>query len=205
MKKILLLIMMVVAMSLTTMSYAQLRFGVKGGANFSRVPVSVADVKSDNVTSFHAGVMAELEIPVLPLSLEADLLFSQRGSAFKDGNLSDILRTNHIDVPIYAKLWMLDFSGARFFAQAGPYFSYLLNSNLSEIKHMKKLSSLEAKRFGFGLNLGLGVEVLKLFQISAQYSAPLSNDYEYKGVPDAAEDFRKTKEKLFSVSVAVVF
>lgn len=207
MKKILLLMMTIVAMSLTTAAYSQVRFGVKGGANFSKVPLSETELKSSQMTSYHAGVMTELAFPTLPLSIEADLLLSQRGSLFEDGKVSEIFKSNHIDLPIYAKLWFLDFSTVRLFAQAGPYFSYRLNSNVSDIVKSfdKQLPELNAKKFGFGLNLGLGVEVLKYFQISAQYSAALGNDYEYKGVAAVAEDFKKTKEKLFSVSLGIVF
>lgn len=206
MKRILLLMMTVVAMSLTTTAYSQIRFGVKGGANFSSIPLSGTEIKSAQMTSYHAGVMAELEVPVLPLSIEADLLLSQRGSLLEDGKVSELFKSNHIDLPIYAKLWFLDFSAMRFFAQAGPYFSYRLSSNVNDIVgSFDKLGDLDAKRFGFGLNLGLGVELLKYFQLSAQYSAALGNDYEYKGVVAAASDFKKTKEKLFSVSLGIVF
>ena len=206
MKKILLLMMTVVAMSLTTTAYSQIRFGVKGCANFSSIPLNGTEIKSTQMTSYHAGVMAELEVPILPLSIEADLLLSQRGSLFEDGKVSEIFKSNHIDIPIYAKLWFFDFSAARFFVQAGPSFSYRLNSNVGDIvKSFDNLSELDAKRFGIGLNLGLGVELLKYFQLSAQYSAALGNEYEYKGVVATANDFKKTKEKLFSVSLGIVF
>ena len=206
MKKILLLVMTVVAMSLATTAYSQVRFGVKGGANFSSIPLDGTDIKSTQMTSYHAGVMVEVEAPILPLSLEADLLFSQRGSLFEDGKVSELLKSNHVDIPIYAKLWVFSSPAARLFVQAGPSFSYRLNSNINDIvKSFDKLSDLDAKRFGFGLNLGLGVELLRNLQLSAQYTAALGNDYEYKGVVAAADDFRKTKEKLFSVSLGIVF
>ncbi|MDO4695376.1 porin family protein [Porphyromonas sp.] len=206
MKKIFTLLLMIVSLSLSTTAYAQLRFGAKVGGNFSQVPLKGVEVDSREMTSFHAGLIAEFQLPVLPLSFEVDLLFSQRGSLFDDGKASDVLKSNHVDLPLYAKLWFLDLAAVRFYAQAGPYFSYRLSSNVDEMaKSFDKLKSLEANKIGMGINVGLGVELIKHLQISAQYSAALARDYEYKGVLSAADDFRKTKDKTFSVSLAFLF
>ena len=49
---------------ITIPANAQLKFGVKGGLNISKVSVSKDILKSDNQTGFFIGPMAEFTVPV---------------------------------------------------------------------------------------------------------------------------------------------
>ena len=77
MKKIFGALMIAVCIGMAMPAQAQLHFGVKGGLNLSKA--SFSDVKTnfkkDNFTGFFIGPMAEFNIPVVGLGVDASLLF----------------------------------------------------------------------------------------------------------------------------------
>ena len=79
MKKILLAVMLLCGAAYT--ANAQSRFVVKAGLDFSKMD----DIKLDNVnqswnsqTGFHAGVGFQYKIPVIGLSFQPEVLYSQK-------------------------------------------------------------------------------------------------------------------------------
>ena len=96
-------------------------FGVKAGANFSKI---TGDADTDNITNFHAGAVVELNF-VPSFSLQAEGLFSSQGGKYKDafGAAQDI-NLDYIAVPVMAKFYILP---DRFSLMAGPQFSFLVN------------------------------------------------------------------------------
>ena len=83
MKKVLSILMVAVALMMAAPAQAQLiKFGVKGGMNFSKLDT---DVKSwydakESSTGFFFGPMAEVTLPILGLGVDGALMYSQRGS-----------------------------------------------------------------------------------------------------------------------------
>lgn len=201
-----LLIIAIGAMLSPAVADAQIRFGVTAGANFNNIPVSVAEFKSDNMTAFHIGPMMDLRLGEFPLTLNAALLFSQKGSFFSQEKKSEVFRSNNIDVPINLRLSLFEILAAKVFVQAGPYFSYRISSNADEVlRDMSKLKDFEAKRFAAGLNAGFGLEFFDRLRITAQYGASLSNDYKYQGIGQLVKDYKNTNDKTFSLSAAFLF
>ena len=62
-----------------TESSAQIRFGVMGGATFSKMSKEV--IKGENMTQFHAGGTVQLRLP-LGFSLQPSLIYNVKGSRF---------------------------------------------------------------------------------------------------------------------------
>ena len=81
MKKIFGALMIAVCIGMAMPAQAQIHFGVKGGLNLSKASFSnVGDnFKKDNFTGFFIGPMAEFNIPIVGLGVDAALLFAQRG------------------------------------------------------------------------------------------------------------------------------
>ena len=83
MKKVFSMLMVAVALMMAAPAQAQLiKFGVKGGMNFSELDT---DVKSwydakENSTGFFIGPMAEITLPIIGLGVDGALMYSQRGS-----------------------------------------------------------------------------------------------------------------------------
>ena len=82
MKKVLSLLMVVVALMMVAPAQAQLiKFGVKGGMNFSELDLKGKTVGEvvESSTGFFIGPMAEITLPIVGLGIDGALMFSQRG------------------------------------------------------------------------------------------------------------------------------
>ena len=176
---------------------------LKGGVNLANVSVSndggVDDAK--NLTSFHVGIIADLELTSF-LAIQPGLLFTGKGTKMKSGDEDDAnfyrATTNPYYVEIPVNLVLKTPTGpTRFFVGAGPYVaigvagkskvegSVLGNSFSSEEKiewsndDPTTVDFEEGagfgilKRFDYGLNGTLGIEASK-FVLSANYGLGLA-------------------------------
>lgn len=193
------------ASSLTAQAQGGFRWGVMGGASFSKFSTNQEKLKSDLFTSFHIGPMVEYELPIFPLALEAGLLYAQKGMDIeKAGEDALSLKSNLIEIPVNVKGYVFSIPAARFFILAGPSFNFALNTNIGDIK-LDNSNDIKANKLGIGLNAGIGVEVLKYLQISATFNAAMSDSYKFEGAAKVLNDYINTKEKGFSVTARVLF
>lgn len=193
------------ASSLTAQAQGGFRWGVMGGASFSKFSTNQEKLKSDLFTSFHIGPMVEYELPIFPLALEAGLLYAQKGMNIeKAGEDALSLKSNLIEIPVNVKGYVFSIPAARFFILAGPSFNFALNTNIGDIK-LDNSNDIKANKLGIGLNAGIGVEVLKYLQISATFNAAMSDSYKFEGAAKVLNDYINTKEKGFSVTARVLF
>ena len=58
---------------------AQLRFGVTGGATFSKL--SKQTINAENMTQYHAGLTLQVKLP-LGFSIQPSLIYNVKGSRF---------------------------------------------------------------------------------------------------------------------------
>lgn len=128
MKKILLV---AVCVGLSYFSQAQIKFGVKAGANLSNVGGKDA-VNTSSLIGFHGGVQANIPLAE-GFSVQPELLYSSQGSKAKtetSGDGDEILTTeaklhlNYLSLPVLAQYKHA--SGV--FVQTGPQLSYLLSA-----------------------------------------------------------------------------
>lgn len=181
------------------------RWGLMGGANFSKFSTKSSDYKSDLFTAFHIGPMVEYELPIFPVAIEAGLLYSQKGASMEVAG-EDVLklRSNLIEIPVNVKGYVFSLPVARFFVIAGPSFNFALNTNVGDIK-VKEITDVKANRFGVNLNAGIGVEVLRYLQISATFNAAMTDTYKFENAGKTISDFIDKKEKGFSVTARLLF
>lgn len=197
---------------------AQLRYGVMAGANFNQASIKIDDYKNGkNMTGFQIGPVVEygFDLGVTTVAAEGALLFSQKGVKFaEDMTLKDLgtlagntFKSNYIEIPLNAKLYFSVAPAVRMFVKAGPSFNFNISKKEVEIGggNIKLPTGLERQRVGVGLQAGLGVEVLKMLQISAGYSASMTPDYKLDTVGGAVKDFLNTKNKGFTITAAVLF
>jgi len=130
MKKILLV---AVSVALSYFSQAQIRFGIKAGANLSNVGGKDADGAS-SLIGFHGGVQANIPL-MAGLSVQPELLYSAQGTKVPvetSGDGDEILTTkvpvhmNYLSLPLLAQYRHA--SGA--YVQTGPQLSYLLSAKM---------------------------------------------------------------------------
>ena len=186
---------------------AQFHWGVRAGADFSKFPTTAAQFKSDYYTGFHVGPTVEMKLP-LRFSLDASLLFSQKNvgiTSMEKTEVKDILKTNYVVVPVNAKFDLVRLPGADVMVIAGPQFNFKLSNNLENLKDLNTLRETEAKKASVGVNVGLGVRVLKMLQISALYNATLSDDYKFTSLNQTTKDVFNAKTNSFVIQAAVLF
>ena len=191
MKKIFGALMIAVCIGMAMPAQAQLHFGVKGGLNLSKA--SFSDVKKnfkkDNFTGFFIGPMAEFNIPVVGLGVDASLLFAQRGIKISDGGEEDTVKQNGLDIPVNLKYNIGLGSLLGLYVAAGPDFYF----------DFEKTSKVDKKKAEVGINVGAGVKLLNHLQVGANYNIPLGKTASFEDVEGSY------KTKTWQVSVAYIF
>ncbi len=196
MKKIFGALMIAVCIGMAMPAQAQIHFGVKGGLNLSKASFSnVGDnFKKDNFTGFFIGPMAEFNIPIVGLGVDAALLFAQRGIKVSEGNEDYTVKQNGIDIPVNLKYTIGLGSLAGIYFAAGPdfYFDFAGNKTIEGVKTDKKKAEV-------GINVGAGVKLLNHLQVGANYNIPLGDTAKFEGIDGSY------KTKTWQVSVAYIF
>ena len=126
MKKIFGALMIAICIAMAMPAQAQIHFGVKGGLNLSKASFSNVseNFKKDNFTGFFIGPMAEFNIPIVGLGVDASLLFAQRGIKVSEGNDDITVKQNGIDIPVNLKYTIGLGSLAGIYLAAGPDFYF---------------------------------------------------------------------------------
>lgn len=196
MKKIFGALLIAVCIGMAMPAQAQIHFGVKGGVNLSKASLSnVGDnFKKDNFTGFFIGPMAEFNIPIVGLGVDASLLFAQRGVKVSSGNDEYTIKQNGLDIPVNLKYNIGLGSLLGLYIAAGPdfYFDFAGNKTIEGARTDKKKAEV-------GINVGAGVKLMNHLQVGANYNIPLSDTAKFEGT-DASY-----KTKTWQVSVAYIF
>ena len=201
MKKIVSFVMAAVACLLMAMpAQAQLRFGVKGGVNLSKVTFSRDVFKGDNRMGFFIGPTAELTIPIIGLGVDVAALYNQTDSEVKGElgsttyGVSETLKS--FEIPVNLK-WTFGLgSTLGVFLAAGPQFGFHIGDrDYADIFNMKK-------RYN-SFNVGGGLKLFRHIQLGVNYNFGLNDmahfvkEYEGKDV--------EFKRKTWQFSLAYMF
>ncbi|MBA4410447.1 MAG: hypothetical protein C0397_13620 [Odoribacter sp.] len=226
MKKGISLFFLILLLSVTTQSLAQVKFGVRAGLNLANMAVKDFD---DNKmrTGFHIGGIVEYSL-VESIGIEAGLLLSEKGVKYEStesemgitvsakGSASPL----YLEIPVNA-MYKYNLENGKILLFAGPYFGYgiagkikseftasglpsgvTLGSfgfeNTSEDIKFGTSDDSDIKATDFGLNIGAGFEIKNL-QIRAQYGLGLNNLD-----PDSDSDF-DTKNRVIGFSLGYMF
>lgn len=192
--------LMVMALLLITIpANAQLKFGVKGGLNISKVSVSKDILKSDNQTGFFIGPMAEFTVPVVGLGFDVAALYNQSGVAVSDvdGDANSTLKT--VEIPINVK-WTFGLgSTAGVYVAAGPQFGFNVGNRIIQDLY-------EFKKNNTTFNVGAGVKLIRHLQIGVNYNFGLSRVASIIG-NDEFKEFagEKIRNNTWQISLAYLF
>lgn len=193
MKKIIGALMVAIAcMLMAAPAQAQLRWGLKAGLNLNKMNIKegAANVKSDNMTGFFVGPMAEFTLPIIGLGVDGSLLYSQRGVKFEEENVSLKYKQHSLEVPINLKYSFGLGDMASIYAAAGPDFIFNLKSD-------DFWGDVKRKNAEVGISVGAGLKLLNHFQIGANYIFPLTKNVK--------EDGWSANNKTWQISLAYMF
>lgn len=183
MKKLILVAIML--LSITTVVQAQsVRFGIKGGANFSNQNRDdVPDVNKEGITSYHAGLVSEIKL-FDSFAIQPELLYSTQGATYKNAVSEFKNELGYLSIPVLAKFYL----SKSLSLELGPQASFLLNER-------KNVDFNDAKTFEFAAVGGLGLNITKNLFIQARYGL---------GLTEASKD-ADIKNSTIQLSAGIMF
>ncbi|MEO6239175.1 MAG: porin family protein [Vicinamibacterales bacterium] len=154
-------------------AFAQgLSFGVKGGVNFANVTFENTDAAKGKWLPV-VGIFATLP-PTLGISLQPEVLYSQKGASLGDGQSSVIL--DYLEVPVLARRSMTAF-GHRVYLAGGPSFALRLRAR-TRVKFDDVTEEIDTSddvsRFEVGVAAGGGIEFGSVV-VDARYTFGLTD------------------------------
>jgi len=202
---------------------AQLRYGIKGGANLSDIITKNAMLDAANM-GIHPQVGLLLQYKMGNFSIQPELLYTEKGGTFKGvygksnylalyANLTDqnpdiSLVSQQLEIPLNLQFG-LKLGKSRVYIQGGPYLSYVLTGRINgENSSYKSVGELyEFNRFDYGLGAGAGVEYKK-FQFSAKYDfgfSPVGKETINAISGENFNPFYEMKNRNINVSIGYLF
>lgn len=190
----------------STPADAQIKFGIKAGANFNSLKFNQDLFNDDNRAGFNGGVMLEFTMPIIGVGMDASVMYVHRsGEDFTDydeaGNeISTSTSRDYIDIPLNLK-YKLSLPGigslVKPFVTTGPSFAFLVSKkNINEF--------IKNKSCDIAWNFGFGIELFSHVQVAASYGLGLTNTLEYVGIGNNNETI-EGKNRYWTVTAAYLF
>lgn len=151
--------LLLILMASFNLAQAQLRIGIKAGANFANLEGVSLDTKMR--TGFHFGALAELKLPG-SFALQPEVLYSSQGADIDEEAFQDI-QYDYITVPVMLKYYLVK---DLFNIELGPQFAFLVNDNV-DIE--------DSSTFDFAAVGGVGVDLGKSFFVQGRYVLGLTD------------------------------
>lgn len=156
MKKIVSTLVVILCLFMAVPSQAQIKFGLKGGLDISKLDTKV----SDNTTGFFVGPMLDVTLPIIGLGFDVAALYSQSGI---DVNNKSSEKLKSVEIPVNLK-WTLGL-GSTFgvFIAAGPQFGFSINDGWKQLME-------ESNKSFVSVNVGAGLKLLRHLQVGVNYN-----------------------------------
>lgn len=140
---------------------AQLRIGIKAGANFADLDGITLDTKMR--TGFHFGAIAELKLPG-SLAIQPELLYSSQGAKV-DAAAFDDIQYDYLTLPVMLKWYLIpDVVNI----ELGPQFSFL-------VKDKNDFDPVDSSTFDFAALGGVGVNLGDNLFVQGRYVLGLTD------------------------------
>lgn len=198
MKKLFLALTLLLTFAWATPASAELKFGVVGGLNLSKMSFSGGDkglLSSDNRCGWYIGPKAQFTLPLIGLGLDASIQYSQRRLNSSEYEFSDSQTYKSIEVPINVRYTFGLSSLVSLYAATGPQFGF--NCDKSLFRDM----DISVKDANVTWNVGVGLTLLNHLQVGAGYNFGIGKWAESKD-PDVD---LSAKANTWQVQVAYLF
>jgi opacity protein-like surface antigen len=190
-----------------------IRFGVKAGANLSNLSGDLTNQSQyNNRFGFHGGVMVNFGLANDLVSIQPEILYSQKGFKYADQSITVLnntfrntgnVRYDYLDVPILVRLKV---SGV--FFEVGPQYSYLMNISTNRTQTYNGsvvgtagsgTSNLDrVNRNELGYVGGLGFQSSEGLMLGVRYNGAFT-DFAKDGYSN--NDFRNARNSAFQAYV----
>ncbi|MFV5689106.1 porin family protein [Flavobacterium sp. ZT3R25] len=187
MKKTILVAALLLAIS-NNMQAQLVKFGIKAGVNYANqtgtnVTVNSGNYNKDAITSYHAGLVAEIKL-LDSFSIQPELLYSTQGATYKYAATEFKNELGYLSIPVLAKINLNKVVSL----ELGPQASFLLSER-------NDFDVEDANTFDFAVVGGLGFNITNHFFLQARYGL---------GLTDASKD-AEVKNSVVQVSAGFKF
>lgn len=191
MKKLLSIICVLSLLTVAGVSSANaqspLSLGIRGGLNFANL--NNVD-GSEARTGFMAGAYFNFKVPMSPVSIQPEVLYSQKG--YEAGGTS--VNLDYIEVPVLAKFGFMTAGPVSPNVYFGPYFAFNINAEAEGTLISGNIDD-SIKDTDFGVVVGGELDISK-FNVGVRYNA---------GLTKIAEDDSDGKNGVFSIVAGINF
>lgn len=171
-----------VALFITSITNGQtVRIGLKAGINYANFTGS--ELKTDAITSYHAGLLAEISL-LDSFSIQPELIYSTQGASYKDAITEYKNELGYIAIPIMLKFYLTKSLSL----ELGPQASFLLSKKDDVV--IKDYNT-----YDFSANGGLGLKLTKSIFVQARYNLGLTEVSKNADI----------KNSVFQLSVGLLF
>ena len=198
MKKYIFLLVTIVCISVN--SEAKVKFGLRGGANITKMSFDKDVEDSKNTNGFYLGPTVKIGLP-LGFDIDGSVVYSQwkvETDVFNANNTPIELKHKAIDIPLNLRKGFGLGDKASVFLFAGPQFSFNIgNKDLHDIDWTWKDSDIS-------INLGVGAMLLNHIEVKANYNIPCGKTGSFN-VENAVVKNISGKKKGWQIGAAIYF
>lgn len=173
-KRLIIAVAVVLMMMAAIPSMAQVKFGVKGGLNVTKMSVSSDVYSADNNNGFFIGPTVKFTLPIVGLGIDAAALYDQRkGSLVRFDNKSEEVKFKSINVPVNLR-WNIGLGSlAGIYLAAGPQFGFAFG----DFGDAWDSSFYKKENMNVSINLGAGLSLLKHLELGFTYNIQTKDNY----------------------------
>lgn len=154
MKKTILITALLLVLSINTQAQL-LQIGAKVGLNYANF--SGTDIQTDAITSYHAGLIAEIKL-LDKFAIQPELLYSTQGASYDNAGEEFKNELGYIAIPVLAKIYL----SKSFSLELGPQASFLLSEK-------NNFNANDANTFDFAVDAGLSFKITKNIFVQGRY------------------------------------
>ncbi|MFH6995788.1 porin family protein [Flavobacterium sp. FlaQc-48] len=149
-----------------------IHIGIKGGSNYSELPVSDG-FNSNYAVGYFGGFMARFDYK--RFYIQNEILYSGKSSKIENSSVAGAknAKWQSIEMPLVIGYKVVDLAALNIRLFGGGVYSYTLDENFSSLNPLKNTDT-KFDKFNIGYQVGAGVEVWK-FTIDFTYQGGLNN------------------------------
>lgn len=164
------------------------RFGIKGGLNYanqsgSEITVNSTNYNTDAITSYHAGLIAEIKL-LESFAIQPELLYSTKGATYKYALTEFKNELGYITIPVILKFGL----SKSLNLELGPQAGFLLSEK-------NNVDFKNSETFEFSAVGGLSLNITKNLFLQARYGLGLTN----------ATKNAEVKNSVVQISAGILF
>ena len=177
MKKLVVVLMM--ALLMISPANAQVRLGIKGGMNLSKLTFDKDVVSSNNRAGFFVGPIFYVDLPFLPgFGFDLAAIYDRKGTTMTavidDQKYEKKGYVQFLDVPIDINYKISFTRGFAIYGSTGPQFSFNLKQD--DFKTIvDQRANYKIKDSNFSWNVGFGMEIVRHFRLGYNYNIALGD------------------------------